>query len=103
MAVDDHGREILRKSARYITEDDRSDQWQQVGVDGNYLAKQIDVDSGDSTITYVAAAKPGSLTSAASWQIRRITVTGDATAIEWADGDSQFNNVFDDRESLSYS
>lgn len=66
-------------------------------------AVQVDVDSGDSTITYVGYAAAGTATSSASWRIFRITSSGDATSIDTADGDISFNNIWDNRESLSYS
>lgn len=53
------------------------------------------------TYTYIGEAAPGSATSAAVWRIQRIT-NADST-IEWADGDGDFNNVWDNRASLSYS
>lgn len=57
-------------------------------------------DDGD-TYTYVGVAKPGTATSAASWQIKRITdATGD---VDWAVGDIKFTNIWDNRTSLSYS
>jgi hypothetical protein len=58
------------------------------------------VKSDDSTLTYVGTAIPGSLTSASVWQISRVDDTGNEL---WADGDTLFNNIFEDRESLSYS
>ena len=56
-------------------------------------------DSG--TYTYVGTARPGTATSAASWQIKRIKNSDNG--IDWADGDAQFNNVWNNVTSLSYS
>lgn len=54
-----------------------------------------------STYTYIGRASPGSATSADTWQIKRITnASGD---IDWADGNIDFDNVWDDRAGLSYS
>lgn len=66
-------------------------------------AIQYAVDSGDSTITYVGKAVAGSTLSSAVWQINRITDTSGDLSIQFADGDSNFDNIWDDRESLSYS
>lgn len=55
-----------------------------------------------ANVTYVGKAKVGTATSADQWQIQRIDETSD-TVITWADGDDKFNNVWDDRASLSYS
>ena len=61
------------------------------------------VDEASSTTTYLGRAACGTATSAASWQIRKISESGNVTTIEWADGDRKFDNVWDDRASLSYS
>ena len=58
------------------------------------------------SIIYVGNAAPGALESGAVWRIQRITFTtaGEADAdIEWADGNSAFDNIWDDRATLSYS
>lgn len=59
-------------------------------------------DSVDPLIEYVGVAQPGSLTSLALWQIRRVDCTT-GTVVLYADGDANYNNIFDDRESLTYS
>ena len=64
------------------------------------LALQLD-EEGDTT--YIGEADPGSLTSNASWRIKRIVETGPDSEITWADGDSDFDNIWDNRLSLSYS
>jgi len=64
---------------------------------------QLDYDS-DNNLIYLGIAKIGEATSAAGWQVRRLTWTsGNLTAIEWADGDFEFDNVWDDRTTGSYS
>jgi len=60
------------------------------------------IDEASATVTYVGKASPGTATSAASWLIQKIdTTTG--TVITWADGDGDFDNVWDNRAGLSYS
>lgn len=63
------------------------------------LAIQID-ESG--SITYIGKAVPSSATSASAWQIRKIDATS-GTSITWASGDANFNKVWDDRATLTYS
>lgn len=59
------------------------------------------------SVLYYAEAQPGTAESAASWRIQEITFlnlpTEDDLQILWADGDNNFNNVWDDRLALSYS
>ena len=63
----------------------------------------IVVDEPDDNTTYIGESLYGTATSAASWRVRRVLVTGTLTFVELADGNDNFDNVFDDRASLSYS
>ena len=57
--------------------------------------------SDDGTYTYSGLAVPGTATSDAAWQIKRINnSTGD---IDWAGGTLAFTKIWDNRASLSYS
>lgn len=66
----------------------------------NY-ATYID-DTSTPNVTYIGRSKVGTATSASAWQIRKIDETS-GTVITWADGDDAFNQVWDDRTSLTYS
>lgn len=58
-------------------------------------------DSLDQNLFYICFAPEGSLTADAVWKIlRKNKTTGE---ILYADGDQLYDNVCDDRESLSYS
>lgn len=63
----------------------------------------LEYDYVSATTSYRGEALPGSATSAAVWRIQLITITGDDVAITWADGNASFDNVWDNRASLSYS
>lgn len=70
------------------------------------LAKRVDV--VDGLVTYVGEALPSALEADNEWRIRRVTQVLDASqnydvVIEWADGDNDFDKVWDDRASYSYS
>ncbi len=54
-------------------------------------------------MNYVGEASIGTATSSAAWRIKKITYTGSSLSITWADGDDNFDNVWDNRASLSYS
>ena len=63
----------------------------------------LELDDVGGGVTYVGEALPGALTSASAWRIKRITEVGPDITIEWADGDSLLNNVWDDHLTLDYS
>lgn len=66
-------------------------------------AKRIDFES-DSTIVYKGEAQPGAVDSAAVWRIHRLVLNSEFDVVQtWADGDANFDNIWDDRLSLSYS
>lgn len=65
------------------------------------LAIRIDEPTGN--LSYIGKAELGSVNGDAVWKIQRITKSGKVTTILWADGDDEFDNVWDDRASLSYS
>lgn len=52
--------------------------------------------------TYYGFAAPGTATSSASWRVLRKVVTAGASSYDWADGDSAYDNVWDNRAGLSY-
>lgn len=60
------------------------------------------IDEASAAVTYVGRAVAGSATSAASWQISKYTLTGVVLAQTTADSDFLFNNVWDNRASLTY-
>jgi hypothetical protein len=77
-----------------------------ITVDGTVTANGtlygVRLDEATATITYVGQAAPGTATSAAAWSIKRLDSTSGLVVL-WADGDANFNNIWDDRASLSYS
>ena len=66
------------------------------------IIKLIDYD-GDNPI-YVGEAEPGSSIYEAKWKILKIDYVGNnPISVLFADGNTNFDNVWDDRTSLSYS
>lgn len=61
------------------------------------------IDEASGNLTYLGFAKLGSATSDPVWQILRIQKTGSTTLIQYADGDTRYNNIWDDRASLTYT
>ena len=61
--------------------------------------------SGSSLLTYFADAQPGTLSSAASWRIRKLSYDGNGnfTELAWPNADTSFSYVWDDRSTYTYS
>ena len=66
-------------------------------------ATLYDQDAISPTLAYLGKAAPGSAKSDPVWQLKKLTfgVDGDVE-ITWADGNAAFDNVWDDRASLTY-
>jgi hypothetical protein len=70
------------------------------------IAVRVDEHSSTPGIFYVGKAPIGTTAATARWQMCRITVAAGAVAaviIDWADGNDYFDNVYTNRQSLSYS
>ena len=63
------------------------------------LANQLDQ---IGATTYIGEATPGTALSSALWRIKKVVETGPDVTITWADGNSDFDNIWDDRLSLTY-
>ena len=63
----------------------------------------LQMDDNGSGITYVGEAEIGTSTASATWRIKMLDESGDPELIiKWADGDDEFDNIWDDRASLTY-
>lgn len=67
------------------------------------VANLTKIDEVDANTTYIGKASHGAATSSAVWQIKKITVSGTLTTIAYANGSDNYNQIFDNRTSLSYS
>ena len=56
--------------------------------------------SGSAYPKYIGEAAPGTPTSSARWRVKYVLSNGEVT---WANGNSEFDKVFDSRTSYSYS
>ncbi len=68
-------------------------------VDGG-LAFRMDTTT-NVLYKYFGDALPGTVDAGATWRISRLTVADNT--IVWADGNSDFDNVWDNRAALTYS
>jgi hypothetical protein len=70
-----------------------------VGTTQQYT-RLVDTEGVD---TYIGEALPGSNESAPVWRIKRVTEDGDDITILWANGSAEFDKIWDDRASFTYS
>ena len=82
--------------------DDGNGGTRQLSVNDFGSALSLRMDEASATVTYVGEALPGTATSAPAWRIKKLD-TSSGTSIRWADGDTLFNNVWDNRAGLTYS
>lgn len=67
---------------------------------GAYTSKTDEV---SSTLLYSAVAAPGSATDQPVWKIWRVQLVGTVMTTSWAGGSTDFDQVWDNRASLTYS
>lgn len=73
----------------------------QLILEASKYTKLIDT---DGNYTYIGEAIPGTATTAASWRIQRVDAANDPDLeIKWADSSADFDQVWDDRTTLTYS
>lgn len=77
------------------------------GVEKLKNASRVDEEDDGDTL-YIGDALPGTVDSSATWSIKRVVFTEDVggntdAVTTWADGDSNRDNIWDNRLSLTYS
>jgi hypothetical protein len=68
--------------------------------DSMAYARQTDFVGED--VIYKGEAEAGTLTSSPYWRVRKITILNDDISETWADGNTNFDNIWDNRASLTY-
>jgi hypothetical protein len=65
--------------------------------------KSLRIDEVSASVTYIGEAAFGSSEASAVWRIFKLSVSGTVTSMTWADGNDEFDNIWNNRASLSYS
>lgn len=66
------------------------------------FAELYRLNTSNSSVAYQGWADPGTSQSTSLWRIRRITSDNDDVYIDWADGNSNFDNSWANRQTLTY-
>lgn len=78
------------------------DGWQY--SDGDMVKYTTHLDDTGGAVIYIGKAQIGSATSAAVWQIERLSTTSAGYIyMDWAGGNDEYDNVFDNRAIFTYS
>lgn len=64
---------------------------------------QVKIDVVSDSLQYIGEAPIGASTAERKWKIQRISVSGNVTSVQWAEGSMDFTNRWDDRAAYSYS
>ena len=70
------------------------------------IRRKVLWDGSSTTVNYLGEACFGAATSSAIWRITRLTYSGTDNAditLEYADGNDEFDNIWDNRATLNYS
>lgn len=72
-------------------------------LDSKIFFEPVLVDESNPNIIYKGFASPAAQVGDPVWAIQKISNTGDVCAYQWADGNKNFDNVWNNRAALSYS
>lgn len=86
---------------------------EQFGSDKGYVhyITRVEEDTVVANTYYIGHSRPRTAAATAGWRIMKCVLTGAGSAaagdtsvtVFWANGDDRFDNVWDNRQSLSYS
>lgn len=62
----------------------------------------VNLDQADANTLYIGEAPISSDEAEPVWRIRRFSTSGTVQTMKWADGDQLFDNIWDNRASLTY-
>lgn len=66
------------------------------------IKRLVKFDGSNASINYIGEASMGTDTSSASWRISRLTYINNDFTLDWADGNAEFDNIWDNRTILTY-
>lgn len=79
---------IIKEIVEYLPEEDE--------------VYDIEIDTSVPGVTYVGQAAPGTASSSAAWRIKKITDSAGGASVDWANGNANFVNVWDNHLAYTY-
>jgi len=61
------------------------------------------IDEVSASVSYIGHSLPGMSTSSPEWRIMKLTVSGSLTRQTFAEGSADFDKIWDNRASYTYS
>lgn len=72
-------------------------------LDNKIFFEPVLIDESNPNIIYKGFASPAANAEEAVWAIQRISNTGDVCSYQWADGNKNFDNIWNKRSELLYA
>lgn len=72
-------------------------------LDSKIFFEPVLIDESNPNIIYKGFASPAANPQEAVWAIQRISNTGDVCSYQWADGNKDFDNIWNNRTELLYA
>jgi hypothetical protein len=72
-------------------------------LDSKTFFDPVLVDESNPQVIYKGFANPAALLTDPVWAIQRVSVNGDVCSYQWADGNKNFDNIWNNRTALVYS
>jgi hypothetical protein len=72
-------------------------------LDSKIFFEPVMVDESNPNLIYKGFASPAASTDAPVWAIQRISISNEIASYQWARGAKNFDNIWNNRATLSYS
>ena len=72
-------------------------------LDNKIFFDPVLIDEGNPNVIYKGFASPSAKQDEAVWAIQKITHVNDVCSYQWADGNKNFDNIWNNRAELTYA
>lgn len=72
-------------------------------LDSKIFFEPVLVDESNPQVIYKGFASPAANPTEAVWAVQRISINGDVCSYQWADGNKNFDNIWNSRATLIYA
>ncbi|MBA2611303.1 MAG: hypothetical protein H0U95_04975 [Bacteroidetes bacterium] len=72
-------------------------------LDNKIFFEPVLIDESNPNVIYKGFASPAAITQDAVWAIQRVSINAEICSYQWADGNKNFDNVWNNRATLIYA